>query len=208
MIKKFLKWFFRPTTRYGWGLILIVGIVIGTLLWNGLNWSMDRTNTLEFCISCHEMNDYAYAEYKESVHFTNASGVRAICSDCHVPKEFFPKLLRKIRATNELFHHLAGTIDTSEKYEQHRLAMAERVWESMEASDSHECRNCHSYESMNFHEQRRRSAEKMLEAIEKGEETCIDCHKGIAHKNPLADEEDVTNQQVWFISPAGKDRLR
>ncbi len=175
--------------RYGWGLILIAGMVIGTLLWNGLNWSMEQTNTLEFCISCHEMENNAYAEYKQSVHFTNASGVRAICSDCHVPKEWLPKLLRKIRATNELFHHLAGTIDTPEKYDQNRLAMAERVWASMEASDSHECRNCHSYESMNFHEQRRRSAEKMQEAMEKGDKTCIDCHKGIAHRNPLADEE-------------------
>lgn len=179
----------RPSTRYGLGLILFFGMVLGTLLWNTLNWSMEQTNTLEFCISCHEMRENAYAEYKQSIHYKNASGVRAICSDCHVPKEWLPKLLRKIKATNELFHHLMGTINTPEKFEANRLVMAERVWASMIESDSHECRNCHSYESMDFHKQRRRSAEKMQEAIKDGETTCIECHKGIAHKKPVSDDE-------------------
>jgi nitrate/TMAO reductase-like tetraheme cytochrome c subunit len=75
---------------------------------------MEYTNTLEICISCHEMRDTVYVEHKESIHYRNPSGVRAICSDCHVPKDWTVKLIRKIKATNELYHKLLGTIDTKE----------------------------------------------------------------------------------------------
>ncbi len=150
---------------------------------------MEKTNTLEFCISCHEMKSTVYQEYKKSAHYKNASGVKAICSDCHVPKEWGPKLMRKIQASNEVLHKLLGTIDTVEKFNEHRLVMAERVWADMKATDSRECRNCHSYEDMDFHKQTRRAAEKMKEAIDKGE-TCIECHKGIAHKLPETDDDD------------------
>ena len=150
---------------------------------------MEYTNTLDFCVSCHEMGDFVYEEYKTSAHNTNPSGVRVVCADCHVPRDWTAKLLRKIRATNELYHHLAGTIDTREKFEAKRLALAENVWASMKASDSRECRNCHSYHAMDFEKQGRRSAEKMREAMEKGK-TCIECHKGIAHKLPAGYDDD------------------
>lgn len=190
VLKSIINWFFRPSQRFGWGVFFLFGGIAGTLLWVGLNRSMEQTNTIEFCISCHEMQSTAYAEYTESIHYKNASGIRAICSDCHVPKEWFPKLIRKITATRELYYHFAGTIDTAEKYENKRLEMAERVWAILKNNDSRECRDCHSYEAMDFHKQRRRSAEKMQEAMRKTEETCIDCHKGIAHKLPDSDDED------------------
>ncbi|MBC8209843.1 MAG: NapC/NirT family cytochrome c [Gammaproteobacteria bacterium] len=164
---------------------LAAGILLGILLWGGLHTVVEQTNSLQFCISCHEMEQTVYQEYKESIHYKNASGVRAICSDCHVPREWGPKMLRKIRASNELYHKLMGTIDTPEKFEAKRLQLAENVWNSMRKTDSRECRNCHAYEAMDFHKQRQRSAEKMQQAIEKGsKETCIDCHQGIAHKLP------------------------
>ncbi|RLA04882.1 MAG: Denitrification system component NirT [Gammaproteobacteria bacterium] len=164
-------------------------ITAGIIFWGGFNTAMEYTNTLEFCISCHEMRDTVYVEYKESVHYRNRSGVRAICSDCHVPKNWTAKLIRKIKATKELYHKLLGTIDTKEKFEQHRLEMAERVWAEMVANDSRECRNCHDYGTMDFDKQEHRAREKMEAAMEKGE-TCIECHKGIAHKNPEEDDDD------------------
>ena len=85
---------------------------------------MEYTNSTEFCISCHEMRDTVYAEYLGSSHYKNPSGVRAVCADCHVPKDWSAKLIRKIEATNELYHKLVRTIDTKEKFEAHRLAMA------------------------------------------------------------------------------------
>ena len=185
------KWFWSPSTRVAWGLIFILGGLSGVVFWGGFNTYMEHTNSLEFCISCHEMRTNAFEEYKKTVHYSNASGVKTICSDCHVPKDWTAKLIRKIRATNELFHHIRGTINTPEKYEAKRFELAKYVWESMKATDSRECRNCHSYEAMDFHKQSRRAAQKMQEGREEGK-TCIDCHKGVAHKLPkeLSDDDD------------------
>jgi nitrate/TMAO reductase-like tetraheme cytochrome c subunit len=172
-------------------LFFAAGTLFGILLWGGFHTVVEETNSLEFCISCHEMESTVYEEYKETIHYKNAAGVRAICSDCHVPKQWGPKILRKIQASNELYHKLIGTIDTPEKFEAKRLELAENVWNSMKKTDSRECRNCHTYDAMDFHKQRQRSAEKMQQAIEKGSnETCIDCHKGIAHKLPEGYGED------------------
>ena len=177
------KWFWSPTSKYGWGAILVAGGIGGVVFWGGFNTFMEYTNTLRFCVSCHEMDQLVFQEYKKTIHYTNRTGVRVICSDCHVPKEWTPKLIRKIRATNELFHKILGSIDTPEKFEAKRLELAEHVWASMEASDSRECRNCHSFEAMDFEKQRRRVRKIHPEAMREGK-TCIDCHKGIAHKLP------------------------
>ena len=142
---------------------------------------ISHTSSTEFCISCHEMRDNVYEEYKKTSHFNNASGVSPTCSDCHVPKGLFPTLYRKLIAAKDVYHHLLGTIDTPEKFEEHRLSMAKRVWEQMEASDSVECRSCHDFKNMNFEKQRKRAAKQHQNAIRDGD-TCIDCHKGIAHK--------------------------
>jgi len=189
MIVRAWKAFWRPTSRYSFGVIFVLGAVAGVIFWGGFNTYMEYTNSLEFCISCHEMRANVFEEYQHTTHYKNPSGVRVICSDCHVPKAWAPKLLRKVRATNELFHHFRGTIDSPEKFLAARLSLAQRVWASMEASDSRECRNCHSFDAMDFEKQRRRPQKKHPEAIERGK-TCIDCHKGIAHALPEEFEED------------------
>ncbi len=183
MFLKLWKVLRRPSAKYSLGLLLVVGLVAGVVFWGGFNTFMTYTNRLEFCVSCHEMEDTVYQEYKKTVHYSNPSGVKAICSDCHVPKEWVPKLIRKVKATNELFHSILGTIDTKEKFEAKRLEMARNVWAEMEANDSQECRNCHSWESMDFGKQKKEASDVMKKGLEKGE-TCISCHKGIAHKMP------------------------
>ncbi len=167
--------------------LLAVGAVLGVVFWGGLNTAMEATNTMSFCISCHEMKDTVYQEYLKSPHYRNASGVRATCPDCHVPREWWPKVLRKIQASGELYHHLRGTLDTPEKFEAKREELAQHVWATMKANDSHECRNCHSWEAMDFHKQTPRSQEKMEEGRKEGK-TCIECHKGIAHTPPKRDD--------------------
>ena len=88
--------------------MLLVGGFSGIIFWGGINTAMEKTNTLAFCISCHEMRDTVYQEYKESVHYSNASGVRAICSDCHVPKDWTHKVVRKIQASARTLSSLYG----------------------------------------------------------------------------------------------------
>jgi cytochrome c-type protein NapC len=81
----FLK---KPSAKYSILAISSVGFVAGIIFWGGFNTGLEMTNTLEFCISCHEMRDNVYQEYKETIHYANRTGVRAICSDCHVPKDW------------------------------------------------------------------------------------------------------------------------
>lgn len=192
--KRMWHWFTRPSVLLGQGVLLLIGGIGGIVFWGGLNTGMEATNTMEFCVSCHEMRDTVYVEYQTSIHFKNASGVRAICSDCHVPHAWGPKVVRKIQASNEVWHTLLGTINTPEKFEAKRLELAEHVWAKMKATDSRECRNCHSFEAMDFAAQRPRSREKMEPVAHgtdlSGGSTCIDCHKGIAHKLPKIARDD------------------
>ncbi|MBV2360937.1 NapC/NirT family cytochrome c [Thalassococcus sp. CAU 1522] len=173
-----------PSTVYSLGGLMITGFAAGIVFWGGFNWAMEETNNQEFCISCHEMRVNVYAEYKGSVHEANASGVRATCPDCHVPKAWAPKVVRKIQASWELYgHFVTGIIDTPEKFEAHRLDMASSVWAAMKKTDSRECRNCHKFDYMDFTEQENRAADNHQIAQDEGK-TCIDCHQGIAHRLP------------------------
>ena len=155
--------------------------VLGILFWGAFNTAMEMTNTESFCISCHEMNDYVYQEYRHTVHFNNRTGVRATCPDCHVPKDWIHKFTRKVSATNELFHKMIGSIDTPEKFHHKRLQLAQYVWENMRSTDSRECRNCHAFVYMDLAKQKLTSQQAHRRALEKGR-TCIDCHMGIAHQ--------------------------
>lgn len=167
--------------------VFIVGSVAGIVFWGGFNTVMEATNTMAFCTSCHEMRDTVYQEYLKSPHYRNASGVRATCPDCHVPRDWIPKVLRKVQATNELWHHFMGTIATPEKFEAKRPELAEHVWQTMKANDSRECRNCHGWDAMDVHKQTARAREKMEAGRQEGK-TCIECHQGVAHTLPKRDD--------------------
>ena len=160
-----------------------IAFVLGIIFWGGFNTAMEWTNREAFCISCHEMKDNVYAEYRNTIHYQNRTGVRATCPDCHVPKEWGPKIVRKIQASNEVFHKILGSIDTPEKFNAKRGELAGHEWARMKANDSQECRNCHNYTYMDYAEQNRRSATKHQTAFNEGQ-TCIDCHKGVAHTLP------------------------
>jgi cytochrome c-type protein NapC len=175
----------KPSVRYSLLTLLSGGFVAGIIFWGGFNTAMEATNQLEFCISCHEMRDNVYQEYKKTIHYTNRTGVRAVCSDCHVPKDWIHKMGRKIQASQEVWGKLTGTIDTREKFQAKRLQLAQNEWARMKKSDSRECRNCHSYEGMNMEIQNKTGKKKHTQAaLADSGKTCIDCHKGIAHELP------------------------
>jgi cytochrome c-type protein NapC len=158
--------------------------VAGIVFWGGFNTAMEATNTLTFCVSCHEMGSTVYPEYKRSIHYSNSSGVQAACPDCHVPKQWVHKFIRKVQASKELYYWMIGEIDTKEKFEAKRMQLAQHVWHAMKTTDSRECRNCHLLSVMDLGGQARFAARIHADAIEKNQ-TCIDCHKGIAHTLPL-----------------------
>lgn len=161
---------------------VLAGTVIGAVGWLGFDGFVAYTSKTEFCLSCHEMK-MMQDELSRTAHFKNRSGVRVHCGDCHVPREQPEKLIAKFHALDDIYGHLLGVIDTPEKFEARRLQMAERVWTSLRATGSRECRACHSFESMELDKQSDRPRRKHAEAMKTGE-TCIDCHKGVAHRLP------------------------
>jgi cytochrome c-type protein NapC len=167
----------------GFGIAFVAGIVF----WGGFHTVLELTNTEAFCISCHEMEKNVYQEYRNTIHYSNRTGVRATCPDCHVPKEWGPKIVRKIQASNEVFHKVLGTIDTPEKFNAKRAALAQNEWNRMKKNDSQECRNCHHFDYMDYAEQGRRASSTHQRGWQEGK-TCIDCHKGIAHNMPPVDQ--------------------
>ena len=56
-----------------WGMPLagVAGaFAAGIIFWGGFNTAMEATNTESFCISCHEMREFVYEEYKGTIHTT------------------------------------------------------------------------------------------------------------------------------------------
>ena len=195
---KLIPSFLKPKTSLFTSLLLVF---LGVILWGAFNTGMEATNNLEFCISCHEMESTVYQDYKHSVHATNPSGVRATCPDCHVPKEWFPKMVRKIKASAEVYHWMIGSIDTPEEFKKRRPYLANHVWQTMKNNDSQECRNCHNFNSMNFERQARFAARIHKQGLGAGK-TCIDCHKGIAHSLPEIEKHKVPGLQGEALEDA------
>ncbi len=128
-----------------------------------------------------------FKEYQGSVHFSNAKGIRAECADCHIPSDPIGYFVTKVRATKDIYHEfVTGKIDTPEKYEAHRQELAEMVWQQMRGNDSATCRSCHDFDAMEPFEQSH-EAVKMHEYAKANNQTCIDCHKGVAHFAPEAE---------------------
>ena len=156
-----LRDFFARPSSLSITAVVGIGMLSGLIFWGGFNTGMEATNTLAFCTSCHEMRDTVFQEYKETVHYKNRSGVRASAADCHVPKDWVHKFVRKVQASSELYgKFVTASIDTPEKFEAKRMEMAQRVWATMKASDSRECRNCHSWDAMDPHKQGARGRKK------------------------------------------------
>ena len=106
----------RPSSVFGLGALVFAGFVAGVIFWGGFNTALEITNTEKFCTGCHEMKDNVFAELKTTAHFSNRSGVRASCPDCHVPHNWTDKIARKMQASKEVWGHLFGTIDTRENF--------------------------------------------------------------------------------------------
>jgi cytochrome c-type protein NapC len=136
LVRRYWRTLTSPSAYYSLGFLTIGGFIGGILFWGAFNTAMEFTNTERFCIGCHVMRDNVYQEIQPTIHFTNRSGVRAKCADCHVPHEWTFKMARKMQASKEVWGFIFGTISTREKF------------------------------------------------LAKGDRTCIDCHKGIAHRLP------------------------
>lgn len=182
-IKKLIVFLRKPSGTLSVGFLVVVGVLAGLLLKTGFDTSLAVTSSDAFCTSCHEMASYPQAEMQDTIHVSNRTGTIAQCADCHVPHDSLGKVVRKVEGIRELYGKVTSKINTPEKYEAHRLVMAEKVWEDMRANDSANCRACHINFEQSLGEQYEWAARQHGLAIDQGK-TCIDCHQGIAHALP------------------------
>lgn len=69
----------------------------------------------------------------------------------------------------------------------------------MKDNNSQECRNCHNFEYMDTTAQKSVAAKMHDQAVKDGQ-TCIDCHKGIAHKLPdMREVEPGFNRVIAWV---------
>jgi trimethylamine-N-oxide reductase (cytochrome c) cytochrome c-type subunit TorY len=166
-------------------------LVVGAGALGSMNWVVHKTSETSFCYTCHSHQSFIRPEYEQSSHFRNASGVRAGCSDCHLPHDnWFELMYTKALVSADVITELRGKIGTAEKYEAQRGHMAQEVWQQMLANDSKFCRSCHSFDAMNLEAQRRMPGRMHANAMESGK-TCIECHRGIVHALP------ENAEQLW-----------
>ena len=173
-----------PSKFYSLGFLTVGGFIAGIMFWGAFNTALEVTNTETFCTGCHEMRDNVFVELQPTIHYTNRSGVRATCPDCHVPHNWTDKIARKMQASKEVWGTIFGTINTREKFVDKRLELAQHEWTRLKSNNSLECRNCHNLNSMDFTRQSKRAMLMHSTELANGTKTCIDCHKGIAHRLP------------------------
>jgi cytochrome c-type protein NapC len=193
LLRRYWRVMRRPSAYFSLGFLTVGGFIAGIVFWGGFNTALELTNTETFCIGCHEMRDNVYVELQPTIHFSNRSGVRAKCPDCHVPHNWTDKIARKMQASKEVWGKIFGTIDTREKFEAQRLTLAQHEWARLKANNSLECRNCHGFEFMDFTRQSPRAAQQHGTLLASGERTCIDCHKGISHRLPQLPAPQASN---------------
>ncbi len=185
LIKRTWRRLTSPSARWSVLSLLVIGVVIGAGGVIGTDAMVKATGTVEFCSgACHSMKAFTLPEYKQSVHYANPFGVVATCSDCHLPHGYPEKLWYKAKAgTRDAIAEARGVIATAERYEKERWRLANEVWAEMKANDSANCRYCHSITAETVAKQKP-TAQKMHKMVLEKKGTCIDCHKGVAHKEP------------------------
>lgn len=181
----------RPKTRWLLGIPLggFAALILGAIGLGVFNEVLHATSSNEFCYVCHSHEQFIKPEYEASSHFANTSGVRADCADCHLPHGQIELILTKILVSADIIPELLGRLDTAEKYEAARAAMAEAVWEEYRANDSEYCRHCHTIEAMDLAAQGSTARRRHGSAAER-DQTCIDCHQGIVHALPQESSPD------------------
>jgi nitrate/TMAO reductase-like tetraheme cytochrome c subunit len=186
-----------PSSKFALGTLVGAGLILGVVFVPTFNWVVHETSSDEFCMQCHA-NDIGQ-EQAGRAHYDNAIGFRATCADCHIPREFIPKLVHKTKSgVNDIYHQVfLGTISTPEKFEAHRMHMATAVWDAMNENDSRNCRYCHVQDRWDPRAQSEKAQEYHSGALARGK-TCIDCHKGLAHNLPAGIEEDHQVEGIDF----------
>jgi len=175
----FRRWLSSRALRWSLGGFLAGGIVVAAFA--GYTTTMvQKTNDNAYCVDCHRFA--AYEEYRQSPHYTNRAGVSTRCTDCHLPHNGWPEQLaaKAVSGVSDLWAHTVEGIDTREEFAQVRDELAREVWSDYRENDSRNCRQCHNTDAWQLTAQAYKARNAHRRA-ERAGDTCIGCHKGVAH---------------------------
>jgi len=154
--------------------VILITVVVLFVVKAGFGVINSRTNTIEYCTSCHAMK-FPAEEFQKSKHYKSKVGILPNCVDCHMPKG--DSIAKFKRVIGDNFAQLTGP-KTKEDYEKRKPALAKKVRDYLHRNDSAPCRNCHMAQAMKSDNTDATSAHKKMAEEKK---TCIDCHYNLAH---------------------------
>jgi len=172
-----------PLRRGGWvAVVACVGILplLGTA--SGTSHAVATSSTTEFCLECHEMQEYGRSLFIDdasvlpATHYQNRLVPReSACYACHKDYAIFGDLKAKLNGLRHVWVHYLGDVpEQMDLYQPYPNA---------------NCLHCHEdarrYLDAGPHQDR-------LDALASGEESCLACHgKGHAF-------EQVEEGNLWL----------
>lgn len=157
-------------------IIFVPGMVLAVIIFTAINAFLGPTSTVEFCGTlCHEM-DSSYESYKKSAHFTNNSGIRVKCTECHLPPrdKYFTHLYERGKTgIKDAYKHAIGAEYNAEK-------LKKKVASHFENKT---CLHCHNNLLENPQNELVASIHKEVLSPPAGKkaEKCIECHVDAGH---------------------------
>ena len=142
------------------------------------------TGTNEFCGgACHSMQWVAASTRPAATRSTGPACRRA--ATIATFRTTTPRLLwYKAKAgIKDVIGEMRGVIDTEEKFKKERARMAEHVWAEYKANNP-PIAGPATRSLVRSSAKQKDFVRPMHEQFLAGQMTCIDCHKGIAHKLP------------------------
>ena len=171
--------------------LFCAGFLFAILCYFAVNAAMKPFSSSEYCAGCHEM-ETVYEGWKQSSHYTNASGTVTECIDCHLPPkhQFFRHMSTKAyEGVRDLILHRLDRPYDEEK-------MRERVIGKIPDS---RCTQCHS----NLLGQPSTPAVAVMHtpSTEPNAPTCVGCHNDLHPRRP----EENTSVEQQDKTPAAEE---
>ena len=145
------------------------------------NSHLEGSKSTDFCLSCHEMNNYGKSlliddsDYLPAVHYQNhLVDQDNACFTCHTSYTMYGDVEAKIKGLKHVWvHYLGGASETIELYDPY---------------SNRECLYCHQG-ARSFEEGEDHIDE--AEALATGETSCLDCH------DLIHDVEEIDDFDFW-----------
>ena len=176
--------------RRRWRLAGLAGLVAGCSLMIVLNTFYVRSSSNEACMMCHSHPD-SDASWKQSVHYSNGSGVVTDCADCHLPPEGSVKhfAAQAKPGLKDVWSYLTKDKDKIDWESKSQLEYAVNI------VYNETCTACHvklfpegiTYYGVTAHLYYEENVEKL-------DLHCISCHLDAGHYNPGYKHTRMTGQ--------------